>query len=65
VLCTASFLLFLVGLRASGAAVALTLRNTAVVFAQLLAVGMGEHVPRRQAAGAVLVALGAAAVAWR
>jgi drug/metabolite transporter (DMT)-like permease len=64
-LCTASFLLFLVGLRGSGAAVALTLRNTAVVFAQLLALAIGEAVPRRQALGAVLVAGGAIAVAWR
>jgi drug/metabolite transporter (DMT)-like permease len=63
-LCTASFLLFLHGLSASGAGVALTLRNTAVVFAQFLALAIGERVPRPQAAGALLVAAGAAAVAW-
>lgn len=63
-LCTGSFLLFLRGLAESGAGVALTLRNTAVVFAQLLALAMGERVPRRQALGALLVAAGAAAVAW-
>jgi len=63
-LCTASFLLFLHGLASSGAGVALTLRNTAVVFAQLLALAIGERVPRPQAAGAILVAAGAAAVAW-
>ncbi len=62
-LCTASFLLFLHGLAESGAGVALTLRNTAVVFAQLLALAMGERVPWRQALGAALVAAGAAAVA--
>jgi drug/metabolite transporter (DMT)-like permease len=45
--------------------VALTLRNTAVVFAQVLALAIGERVPPRQAAGALLVAAGATAVAWR
>jgi drug/metabolite transporter (DMT)-like permease len=64
-LCTASFLLFLRGLAAAGPAAALTLRNTAVVFAQLLALALGERVPPRQAVGAVAVAVGAAAVAWR
>lgn len=62
-LATASFLLFLVGLSRSGAGVALTLRNTSVVFAQLLALALGEPLPRRQLAGAVLVVLGAALVA--
>lgn len=59
-LATASFLLFLDGLSRSGAGVALTLRSTSVVFAQLLALLLGERVPRRQWIGAVLVALGAA-----
>lgn len=62
-LATASFLLFLVGLATSGAGVALTLRNTSVVFAQLLAAAMGEPVPPRQLAGAALVVAGAALVA--
>jgi drug/metabolite transporter (DMT)-like permease len=62
-LATASFLLFLVGLSASGAGVALTLRNTSVVFAQLLAAALGEAVPRRQLLGAALVVAGAALVA--
>lgn len=60
---TASFLLFLAGLAASGAGVALTLRNTSVVFAQLLAFALGEPLPRRQLAGAALVVIGAALVA--
>lgn len=60
---TASFLLFLAGLARSGAAPALTLRNTSVVFAQLLALAMGEPMPRRQVAGAALVVAGAALVA--
>jgi drug/metabolite transporter (DMT)-like permease len=62
-LTTASFLLFLVGLAHTGAGVALTLRNTSVVFAQLLAAALGEAVPRRQLGGAALVVLGAALVA--
>jgi drug/metabolite transporter (DMT)-like permease len=60
---TASFLLFLHGLAQSGAGVALTLRNTSIVFAQALAAGIGERVPRRQLLGAVLVMVGAALVA--
>ncbi len=59
---TASFLLFLSGLSKTGAGVALTLRNTAVVFAQLLAAVLGEPVPRRQLLGAALVVAGAALV---
>ncbi len=62
-LVTASFLLFLVGLARSGAGPALTIRNTSVVFAQLLALAIGERVPPRQLAGAVLVVAGAALVA--
>ncbi len=61
-LCTGSFLLFLAGLAASGAAVALTLRNTSVVFAHLLALAIGERPGRWQVAGAALVMLGAALV---
>ncbi len=62
-LATGSFLLFLAGLARSGAGVALTLRNTSVVFAQLLALLIGEPLPSRQLAGSVLVVLGAALVA--
>jgi drug/metabolite transporter (DMT)-like permease len=60
VLCTASFLLFLSGLGAAGAGPALTLRNTSIVFAQGLAVAIGERPTRVQVAGAVIVAVGAA-----
>ena len=60
---TASFLLFLAGLSRTGAGPALTLRNSSVVFAQLLAAVLGEPVPWRQVAGAVLVVSGAALVA--
>jgi drug/metabolite transporter (DMT)-like permease len=62
-LVAASFLLFLVGLAQSGAGVALTLRNTSIVFAQVLALAIGERVPPRQLAGSLLVVLGAALVA--
>jgi drug/metabolite transporter (DMT)-like permease len=62
-LATASFLLFLAGLARSGAGVALTLRNTSVVFAQALALAIGERVPPRQLAGSILVVAGAALVA--
>jgi drug/metabolite transporter (DMT)-like permease len=62
VLCTASFLLFLRGLTASGAGLALTLRNTSVLFAQGLAMTLGERVGPRQLAGAILIAAGAAIV---
>jgi len=62
-LTTASFLLFLVGLANVGAGVALTLRNTSVVFAQVLAAALGEPLPRRQLLGSALVVLGAALVA--
>jgi drug/metabolite transporter (DMT)-like permease len=62
-LATASFLLFLLGLSRSGAGVALTLRNTSIVFAQLLAAALGEPLPPRQLAGAALVVVGAFLVA--
>jgi len=64
-LCTGSFLLFLAGLAASGAAVALTLRNTSVVFAQGFAFALGERPTRAQLAGALLVSAGAALVSGR
>ena len=60
--CTASFLLFLVGLAASGAAVALTLRNSSVCFAQAIAFAIGERPTRAQVAGALVVAAGATLV---
>jgi drug/metabolite transporter (DMT)-like permease len=62
-LTTVSFLLFLVGLAHEGAGVALTLRNTSVVFAQGLAAALGEAVPRRQLLGSALVVVGAVLVA--
>jgi drug/metabolite transporter (DMT)-like permease len=60
VLCAVSFLAFLVALRGSGAGFILTLRNTSVLFATLLAPLTGDRPTRRQIAGATLVAGGAA-----
>jgi drug/metabolite transporter (DMT)-like permease len=59
VTCTASFLLFLVALTSVGAGAVLTLRNTSVLFAQLLAVWSGERPTIRAIGGAALVAAGA------
>jgi drug/metabolite transporter (DMT)-like permease len=59
---TTSFLLFLGGLARSGAGIAMTLRNTSIVFAQLLALLLGEAMPARQVAGVVLIVIGAALV---
>jgi len=60
---TASFLLFLDGLARAGAGPALTVRNTAVVFAQAIGWAMGEAVPRRQLLGSLLVLTGAVVLA--
>lgn len=54
-----SFLLFLIGLRHSEAGLALTLRNTSVVFAQIFAYLIGEKISQSQWIGAFLVASGA------
>ncbi len=59
IFCALSFLLFLKGLSYSGAGVAITLRNTSVIFAQVFSFWIGEKHHRAQWFGAVLVALGA------
>lgn len=64
VICTAAFVVFLHALALSGAGAVLTLRNTSVVFAQLLAFAIGERLPRRQVLGALLIAVGASLIAW-
>lgn len=53
-----SFLLFLIGLRHSEAGLALTLRNTSVIFAQIFAYFIGETISPHQWIGALLVAFG-------
>ncbi len=64
VLASGSFTIFLVALERTGAGAALTLRNTSVLFAQLFGVAMGERPGALKWAGALLVAVGAAAIAW-
>lgn len=57
--CALGFLLALGGLRAGGAAAVLTLRNTSIVFAALIARAAGETLTPRKLGGIGLVALGA------
>jgi drug/metabolite transporter (DMT)-like permease len=64
VVCGGSFLILLEGLAAGGAGYVLTLRNTSVLFATLLAFAIGERPRRGQITGAILVALGAVLMAW-
>lgn len=59
IVCTLSFALLLTALGSSGAGVVLTLRNTSIAFALVLAALQGERLERRQLAGAALVAVGA------
>jgi drug/metabolite transporter (DMT)-like permease len=64
VLCTGSFLLFLLALSRGGAGAAATLRNTSVVFALLLAWLIGERPGRAQIIGTLGVASGAVLLGW-
>lgn len=64
VICTAAFVVFLHALSLAGAGAVLTMRNTSVVFAQLLAFAIGERLPQRQVLGALLIALGAVLIGW-
>jgi uncharacterized membrane protein len=59
VTCTASFVIFLQALAVAGAGAVLTLRNTSVLFAQLLALWGGEKPSKRVIGGALLVVGGA------
>lgn len=61
-LCSVAFLVFLEGLAQGGAGFALTLRNTSVLFAVVMAWAIGDRPNRRQVVGATLVALGAIAL---
>jgi uncharacterized membrane protein len=62
--CGSSFLILLEALSGGGAGFVLTLRNTSVLFATVLAAAIGEHPGRPQVLGAVLVAGGAILMAW-
>lgn len=63
-LCTLSFLLALIALNLAGTGWVLTLRNSSVVIALLLAWKMGENIPRRRALGTTLIAIGAIVLSW-
>ena len=63
-ICAASFLILMEGLAGAGAGFVLTLRNTSVLFATLLAWAIGERPSRAQAIGALLVAAGAVVMAF-
>jgi drug/metabolite transporter (DMT)-like permease len=58
ILSCASFLVFLFGLAHAGAGAVLTLRNTSIFFAQLLALAIGERPTRIRFIGALVVAAG-------
>jgi len=62
--CSASFLVLVEALAIGGSGYVLTLRNTSVLFAAAMAWRIGERPTRAELAGAVLVAAGAALVAW-
>ncbi len=58
--CGGSFLILMEALARSGSGFVLTLRNTSVLFAAVLAWSIGERPVRAEFAGAALVAIGAA-----
>jgi len=64
VLSCASFLIFLVGLAHAGAGAVLTLRNTSIFFAQLLALAIGERPTRIRFIGALVVAAGSVLIGF-
>lgn len=59
VLAAAGFVVFLIAMRDAGAGVAVTLRNTSILFAQGIAFAMGEKPTRLGLVGAALVTSGA------
>jgi uncharacterized membrane protein len=62
--CGGSFLILMEALAIGGSGYVLTLRNTSVLFAAALAWRIGERPRRLELVGAVLVAAGAALMAW-
>ncbi len=64
-ICSAAFLLFLVGLARGGAGLVLTLRNTSVIFATVFSRLLGEQPGARQWAGSIVVVLGAVLLGLR
>ena len=62
-LASLGFLVFLSAMKDAGAGVVLTLRNTSILFAQVLAVAVGERPRRLGIVGAALVTAGAVLLA--
>jgi drug/metabolite transporter (DMT)-like permease len=63
ILATGGFLLFLVAMKDTGAGLVLTLRNTSILFAQVLSFALGERPKRAGVVGAALVTAGAVLLA--
>jgi drug/metabolite transporter (DMT)-like permease len=63
-LATVGFLMFLLAMKDAGAGVVVTLRNTSILFAQLLSFALGERPTARGLAGAALVTAGAVLLAF-
>ncbi|HEX8703010.1 MAG TPA: DMT family transporter [Myxococcaceae bacterium] len=63
-ICTLSFALMLLSLSRVGAGAVITLRNTSIAFALVLAMLQGERPGRQQVSGAVLVMAGAVLLGW-
>lgn len=64
IICGGSFLILMEALAAGGAGYVLTLRNTSVLFAVMLAFMIGERPRRPEITGAAFVAAGAVLMAW-
>ena len=61
--CGGSFLILMEALARGGSGYVLTLRNTSVLFAAIMAYAIGERPGRAELAGAALVAGGAVVMA--
>ena len=64
VVCGGSFLILMEALAIGGSGYVLTLRNTSVLFAAIMSWRIGERPGRSEIAGAIMVAAGAALMAW-
>lgn len=64
IVCGGSFLILMEALAMGGSGYVLTLRNTSVLFAAVLAYFIGERPAHAEVAGAALVAGGAVLMAW-
>ena len=64
IVCGGSFLILMEALARGGSGYVLTLRNTSVLFAAILAFTIGERPAAAELSGAALVALGAVLMSW-